>query len=178
MRQLVILPITAMLIGCSHPANEAMVPSPVTAKLVPVARCAHEMILDAILRDVVTNPDLQDERNFYGMPYEKHIALVSNPGYGVPWPESYRPQMDGFTVHRVREDAEGREDQPRMLGVRIDKMNLEQRDCGLYNSPIEVTILNGGGTRDGIVGGGCSVYYSPRSEGERWTVTSFGTLDP
>jgi hypothetical protein len=65
-----------------------------------------------------------------------------------------------------------------MLGVRIDKMNLEQKDSGLYNAPIEITILNGGGTRDGIVQGGCSVYYMPKREGDHWIVKCSGALDP
>lgn len=57
-------------------------------------------------------------------------------------------------------------------------MNLKQKDVGLFKAPIEITILNGGGTKDGIIMGGCSVYYVPNREGDHWTVKYSGSLDP
>jgi hypothetical protein len=138
------------------------------------------LILDAILKDVVSNPTLKHEREFYGIRGDKQIALVTNSHYGIPWPKTYQPRLDGFTVRRVRGDAEDEksDEKPRMLGVRIDKMNLKQKDAGLFNAPIEITILNGGGTKDGIIMGGCSLYYIPKGEGDHWTVEYSGSLEP
>jgi hypothetical protein len=150
------------------------------AKPAPVAPTVLELILDAVLRDVMSNPDLKDERESYGVPGDKHVGLVSNPEYGVLWPKNYSPRLEGFTFHRVREDEvdEASDEKPKMLGVRIDKLDLQQRQSGLMNTPIKITILNGGGTKDGIIQGGCSVYYIPKQKGDSWVVEFSGALDP
>jgi hypothetical protein len=136
------------------------------------------LILDQVLHDVLTNAELNGTREFYGTPGDRQVALVSNPGYGMPWPDSYVPAVSGYTVHRV---IEGNRDdhEPPMLGVRIDNFEPGQKESGIFYAPIEVTVLNAGGLRDGaIVTGGCSVLYTPVREKGGWTVELSGAWDP
>jgi hypothetical protein len=178
MLSLAVITIAAMNIGCQKSGGAVSEPVPGRVdKSRERARSVQELILDAVLNDLVSNPDLKDDREFYGVPGDKRIALVTNPQYGIPWPETYKPCLDGFTVLHIRRDAKDndRAKKPRMLGVRINKMDLQQRQGGIWDAPVEITILNAGGTKDGIIMGGCSVYYVPKLEGGRWTVEYAGS---
>jgi len=65
-----------------------------------------------------------------------------------------------------------------VLGIRIDKFDLTQRQRGLHNVPIVVTLFNAGGSSNGGVIGGCNVFYVPKRVGKRWKVECEGYLDP
>jgi hypothetical protein len=107
------------------------------------------------------------------------VALVSNAKFGVPWPENYRPVVpEGYRVSRAAEGADAGQDQPRMLGIRIDKLDLGQKEAGLFREPIEVTVMNAGGTQNGDIIGGCSVYYIPVKRERGWVVESTRLQDP
>lgn len=139
-----------------------------------------EQILDAILRDVLTNPELKDSLDFYGTAGDKQLALVSDSGYGVPWPADHKPKISSFHFSRSDETRESDETQPRMLGVRIDKYyNEDSEHSELFWTPIAVSIFNAGGTQNGQVIGGCGVYYTPRRTREgKWIVECEGLRDP
>ena len=70
------------------------------------------------------------------------------------------------------------ENQNRVLGIRLDKVDLKQMQAGLFDAPIRVCLFNAGGSANGGVIGGCSVYYEPKRVGKRWTVSYQGLLDP
>jgi hypothetical protein len=142
-------------------------------------------ILDAILLDVLTNPSIADTRKFYGTPGSKQVALVSDTAYGVPWPENYHPSVDQFTFCRVSERECSKLElllktfdapdimwdlvnTPRLLGVRIDKYDLAHKQVGLFEMPVQVTIMNAGGSKNGAVAGGCTLYYTPERQGDNW----------
>ena len=160
MRHLMTAAVLVCMFGCAPEA-----PPPAEAP-----RSDKELILDAILDDVLNNPDFKDIRDSYRTPGDRQIALVSNPEYGVPWPEGYRPTIAEYTVVRVSEGELSGEDKPGLLGVRIDKFDLQHKRSGLFNTPIVITILNAGGSRDGAEFGGCSIFYNPKREGNKWTV--------
>jgi hypothetical protein len=144
-----------------------------------VLKSERELAPDAVLQDVLTSAFLKEVRETFGTPGDPQMALVSNPDNGIPWPEGYQPAMpDGYHVHRVAEGRVGGEDGPRLLGIRIDKLDLDQKESGLFREPVVVTLLNAGGTKDEVVIGGCSVYYSPRREGDRWVVECTRLCDP
>jgi hypothetical protein len=170
--RLLVLPLVAgLLAGCgqsSQTPRDVPQSGPLPA---PAARSDKELVLDAILRDVLESDFLKDVRASYGSPGDRRVALVSNASHGIPWPEDYRPVApEGYEVRRVAEGAAGAKDQPRMLGIRIDKLEVGQREAGLFREPIEVTVMNAGGRKKGDIVGGCSVYYVPARKGNGWAV--------
>ena len=178
MRNFVLACIVVAFLGCGkHDGTTA--PPPASAPMHDLLKKTDaELILDQVLNDVLTNPRLADSREFYGTPSDQQIALVTSSHYGVAWPESYVPAVEGYSVHRVFEGTAAA-NQPPMLGVRIDKLNLEQKESGIFDAPIEITLLNAGGPRNGaIIAGGCSVRYAPKREEGGWVVEYSGALDP
>ncbi len=140
-------------------------------------------VYDAILLDVLTNHTFGHSREFYGTPGDKRFALVTGEDYGIPWPDSYAPSVDGYVVSRVLEGAEIDDNSPRLLGIRLDKFNLEESPTAdepqLLGGRIAVTLLNAGGSGGGATPiGGCTVYYDAKRDGDKWTIMCQGALDP
>jgi hypothetical protein len=127
-------------------------------------------ILQAIVTDVLTDPDLKSTREFYGTAREKTLALVDEGDVG--WPKEFRPETHGYKLVEVRRDPFV--NQRRVLGIRIDKFDLAQKKAYLMNSPIHICIFNAGGSANGSVIGGCSVFYVPKRVGKHWTVECTG----
>ena len=65
-----------------------------------------------------------------------------------------------------------------MLGIRLDKFDLKKKKSHPLGGPIEICLFNAGGNANGGVIGGCSIYYWPRRDGQRWTVDFLGERDP
>jgi len=126
-----------------------------------------------VVNDVVTNPSLEDTRRFYGAPGGRTIALVN--GSSAAWPKGWQPHIPGLDVVFRSETSplsaflsdyvpggwqlNGylRSIRPRLLGVRLDKLNLDAtRD---FDDQIAVCVFNvGGDGREPSVIGGCIVY--------------------
>ncbi len=134
-----------------------------------------QQLLQAIVEDVLTNPELKDTRAFYGTPEDKQFALVD--GATVAWPEWFEPSAPGYKIHR---DGSRRLCffERRLLGISLHKFSLKEKKAGPENAPIEVVVSNAGGSANGAVIGGCTVSYAPRREGNRWVVEFHGAIDP
>jgi hypothetical protein len=131
-------------------------------------------VLQAVVTDVLTNPALKDTREFYGTAQDRTFTLVDQEELG--WPEGFRPETPGF--RQVQWPPDPFVVRRRVLGIRLDKFDLGQQQEGLFNTPIEVCLCNAGGDANGPVIGCCSVYYSLKRVGERWTVQCCQILDP
>jgi hypothetical protein len=143
-----------------------------------ISRAEQIQICDAVLNDLLNNPDLQDSRDFYGTTGDKQVALVSYSRSDCNWPSFYRPAIPGYIVLRINDGA-GRDDsKPRTLGFRLDKFNPWQKTTGIFDAPVCVTIMNAGGSSNGGVVGGCNVFYGLERNSGRWTVQYQGALDP
>jgi hypothetical protein len=87
------------------------------------------------------------------------------------WPKQFHPATHGYTV--VRPDPFIH--QRRVLGIRIDKFDLKQKQWAAeHDGPIGVSLLNAGGGINGPVMGACRVYYAPKRVGNRWMVELIG----
>jgi hypothetical protein len=130
-------------------------------------------ILQGIIKDVLTNPGLKDTRDFYGTTGDKMFALVDEGKFG--WPKEFKPDAPGFklVVPSRNPFVNGR----RVLGIRIDKFDLEAKPK-LFDTPVEVCVFNAGGSANGGVIGGCTIYYIPKRVGKRWKVEYSALLDP
>lgn len=140
-------------------------------------------ILDQIVSIVLTLPDLKDSREFYGTPEDTRCALVSNEHHGIPWPEWYTPKMEGVEFAQADEGSEVEPSNRRLLGIRIDKLSLEDKTgkdtFTLLTGPVQVTLLNAGGDPDGsMVIGGAMVYFRIEWEDGKPKLVYAGLLDP
>ena len=166
--------LAAIATGCSTPGGFSSEPQNWPLELTQ----QNQAILDAVVRDILVNPAHKSSRDFYGTPENSDLALVSNDNYGVPWPTAYRPDISGYKFSRIAEGRQSGSRRRRLLGLRIDKFNLEQKTGDIFDYPIEVTILNAGGDPDGVIHiGGCTVYYMPRATNGTWTVEYRGAFD-
>ena len=130
-------------------------------------------ILQALLTDILTNPEIKSTREFYGTEKDTTVALED---VKSAWPKEFKPAVHGYKLVEVNRDPFV--NQRRILGIRLDKFDLKQKKAELFNSPIEVCLFNAGGSANGAVFGGCSVYYSPKRIGQRWAVELLGVNDP
>jgi len=134
-------------------------------------------ILQAVLSDVLTNKDLAHSREFYGTDADKTI-LLSNTG-SWEWPAGFRPELHGFKLVTSRPGPFApRAKRNRVLGVRLDRFEPDAKTKGILEGPIEICLFNAGGTANGAVIGGCSVYYAPKRVGNKWAVNFLGAEDP
>jgi hypothetical protein len=158
------------LSGCVDSDHDGQPGEMAHPETTPLARSEEEQILDAVLQDILTNPRFKDDREFYGTPGDKRVALVSDDDYGVPWPKQYRPTLTGYTFCRVsaiRTDP----DDVRVLGVRLDKYFGEGvAPVFPMSPPVAVCLFNAGGRKNGDAGGGCHYYYTPKKVADGWTV--------
>lgn len=169
MRSSFLLCVLAALAGCGGPEGTPKAAPPPARD--PDPRPDRAQVLDAIIRDVLVGDFLKGVRADYGTPGGREAALVSNPGHGIPWPEGYRPAApEGYRLRRVTEGRWGGQGSPRMLGIRIDRLDLDANEAGLFRESIEVTVMDAGGTMSGGFIGGCSVYYVPVRKGGVWGV--------
>jgi hypothetical protein len=150
-------------------------------------------ILQQVVLDLISNPNLQSPREFYGPARLKVIALQSDSP--VTWPKNWRPNAPGCEIH-FQSAADPllsfiywnipwgveicgfiRQKTPRILGVRLDVLCLDLRDKPPHR--IEVCLFNigGNGGEDTVVGG-CCVYYDLKYEKGKWLIDFAGSLDP
>ena len=138
-------------------------------------------IFDALLEHVLTDPNLESFRKFYGTPGDRKFALVSDKGYGISWPDWYVPSVDNFESVQIDEGSAAGPERPRRLGTRLEKFNLDHKSehFALIDGQIEVTIFNAGGSGGELPPiGGCSVYFDAKRTANKWAVECKGALDP
>jgi hypothetical protein len=128
-------------------------------------------LLQAIITDVLTNPDFKHMREFYGTAKDKTFTLVDTE---VGWPKKLCPETHGYKLVEVPQDPFV--NPRRILGIRLNKFDLKQKKADLGDAPIEISLINAGGSANGAVIGGCQVYYEPKRVNIRWTVECVGVF--
>jgi len=170
--------LAGLLAGCGRPSVAPTAAPKSASEPAPAVRSDKEQVLDAIVRHVLESDFLKDLRADYGTPGDKRVALVANTDNGVPWPKDYQPAaLKGYEVLRVAEIG-GAADQPRMLGIRIDKLDLSQKETELFREPIVISVMNAGGRKNGDTSLGCSVYYIPARKADGWLVEATRLYHP
>lgn len=185
---LFVLSVTVLLVSCS---TESVVTQSVPSE--PDQRGSQvsekdsdykHAVLDQILDFVTKSPELESTRESYGDRLEKRIALVNSRDYGVAWPSDYRPKLPGIEVVFANEGIPVLPLDRQLLGVRIDKLYLKQSDrledqIGLHLSPIDITLMNAGGSYDDEVTviGGAHVYFVLNWKSLPPTIVFSGVID-
>jgi hypothetical protein len=131
-------------------------------------------IMQAVVRDTLTNPKLARIRNFYGTPGEKTVVLESGEGKG--WPPSFAPQTFGYKIVKSKPEPFSR--RPRVLRLRLSRLDMGLLESGLSDEPIEVQFYNAGGGGIGAVSGGTLLSYSLRRVEQKWVVRLSNINDP
>ncbi|HEY2414878.1 MAG TPA: hypothetical protein VGI40_21715 [Pirellulaceae bacterium] len=143
-----------------------------------LSRAEQIQICNAVLNDLLNNPELTDSRDFYGTLGDKQFALVSYLESGCRWPSWFEPSFSGYKCHRFDENSVVNHSDPRMLGFRLDKFRPLEKIDGLFDGQIIVTITNAGGSGNGGVIGGCNFYFAAERRDGRWGIKFHGALDP
>jgi hypothetical protein len=131
-------------------------------------------ILQAVLTDVLISPKLKNTRDVYGTPKDRTLALV--PGEKLAWPKEFNPGTHGLRL--VTTPADPFDHPRRILGIRLDRFDLDPKKLDAQKASIEITILNAGGGANGNVIGACCITYVPRRVGHRWVVERLDVFDP
>jgi hypothetical protein len=128
-------------------------------------------ILRSVVKDALTNPDLEYLRESFGTPKDKTFTLIDGDKLG--WPKKFHPDRPGFKLVEVKLDPFV--DQNRVLGIRLDRFDLKQKDGPHVDEPIMVCLFNAGGHANGHgADNGGFVYYKPKRVGHHWTVQFCG----
>jgi hypothetical protein len=152
-----------------------------------------KQLLQEVILDLLTNPNLKSAREFYGTPGDKALALQTDSP--VAWPKGWHPKIPGYDI-RFQSEKNWLLDfvywhapygveiysyihrrMPRLLGVSLDTRNLDPGRK--YDDQICVTLFNiGGYGGESPVIGGCIVYYNLKREKGKWVVQYAGSFDP
>jgi hypothetical protein len=176
------------LFGAAEPPQRA-VRTNVTCEAAPDAN----EVLQQVVLDLLTNPELQSSREFYGTTGDKRIALLIDsrvawpkgwlpkvPGYGICFRSAENPSLDLIYWHApwgVEIYSLIHQRTPRLLGVGLNTLHLDPRLP--YDDQICVCLFNiGGDGGETPVIGGCIVHYTLKRERGKWLVTYAGSLDP
>jgi hypothetical protein len=179
----------AVVLAAGCQADDPMATDPAADRGVPgSADPDDQAILDAALKDLLTNPDLADSRAFYG---SGGARVLYDPDM---FPPGYVPAVPGFQFEARAQGAEVPHEAPRQLTVQLrwfrgrpmyppadDQLGSNQalRDRHKGWPGVALCMFNGGGSGGGPIPiGGCHVYYDVRAEGGRWVVTYKGAEDP
>lgn len=117
-------------------------------------------IRDALQQSVahaLTSPNLADTRDFYGTHGDSEVILVNDGP--IKWPDDLKPEVAGFRLRFASQFEPDGQCKDRILGIRLDKLDLLAPSDGFMDGNITLSLINAGGTRNGAVIGGCSVYY-------------------
>jgi hypothetical protein len=145
----------------SKEVEEAIPPSPEP----PLTDDVKE-ILQLVITDVLTNPQLKDMRALYGTAKDRTLAFKA--GSKWSWPKELNPGTSGFQI--VTGPGDPFERQRRVLGLRLDAFAFTGKRESPTEAEIEIALVNAGGSDNGGVIGVCRLSYVARRVGKRWSV--------
>jgi hypothetical protein len=177
LRWIICLPLC--FLGNSENREKALPKTP-AAKERP-ARSARDLVLDAVIRDALTNPHLKGYRDWYGTPGKNTIGLDKNSD--VPWPAGYVPTVAGYTFRYLDPDKNRGRKTLRRLGISLRHFSFPQpaqppKDDLYFGSPIVICLFNLGGEKNGVTSAGTEVRYSIERVNRGWRVEAEGPFRP
>jgi hypothetical protein len=125
--------------------------------------------LPALLKDILTNPALKTTRAFYGSPDDTRFALVG--GERWTWPPAAEPlAVPGHPLTPAVRKGK------RLLGVRIDDFQWSGKDQS--ELAITVSLLNAGGTENGLAPGVGRLRYLAKTKDKKPVVELLDSVEP
>lgn len=148
----------------------------------PVVDGKASQILSTVVRHVLCDEKNSSARDFYGTKGDTIVILVDG---DVRWSAGFAPKVEGFKF--LLEQSQGTrfsDKLDRRLAIRLDHCDLDgpqkaKGELGIFGekSPIQITIMNGGGQQNGAVIGGQSTWYSITKKNGKWGAEFVGLLD-
>ncbi len=125
-----------------------------------------KQILQAVIESVLTDPEIKDFRDFYGVPGDNKFALVS--GRHFDWPKKFRPAIAGMIQEQSTDSNRCPGFRPRLMGIRIDGLDLKALKAGAKEVDVGIAVENvGGAFPNGVIGGG-RVSFVAHRDGTQW----------
>jgi hypothetical protein len=158
--------IFAFLVGCDRPP-----PAVPVAKSAIVRHGDLQAPFNLAVQDVLTNPELQESRDFYGTSGDSQAILrVWTPDKLVA------PSVPGWNLKLVDDYPPNDPELHRVLGVRLDKIEDDPNDP--FAKSIELVLDCAMGSKNGGVIGGARIFYKAQRQNDNWTVQCLGVADP
>ena len=131
-------------------------------------------ILTQILRDVLTNPQLEVVRREYSERGVKRFALANNSHKNLPWPKDFKPRLHGYECTYLDADEnKDAENTPPLLAVRLEKYDPTAVGARVpFEGNVEICLFNAGGYKgkDKVSVGGTRVFYLAKRIESGWAV--------
>lgn len=148
----------------------------------PVVDGKSSQILSTMVRHVLCDEKNSSARDFYGTKGDMTVILMDG---AAQWPAGFVPKVEGFKFLLGQpQDTLFSDKHDRRLAIRLDRCDLggpekAKSEFGVLgeNSPIQITIMNGGGQQNGAVIGGQSTWYSITKKDGKWRSDFVGLLD-
>ncbi len=141
----------------------------------PLTAAEIKGILQQCLQQILTEADFKSTREFYGTPGSTDIVLVNDSK--LPWPADFNPKVKGFNLRfaqSISVDLDGN----RVLGIRLEKLDVAAPNSGLFDGNITLVLSNVGGTKNGAVIGGSLTFFSIHRQGDTYVAKYSGSFDP
>lgn len=132
-------------------------------------------VLQQCINKVLLDPAYQGSREFYGTAGQETVYLVD--GQNHKWPKDFNPTVKGFRVRLGHPDVGG-QNENRMLGLRLQKIDLSAPSINPLDGNFVVSFENVGGYRNGVVIGGQSIHYCVSKQNGRFVVKLGIRIDP
>lgn len=139
-------------------------------------------ILTSVVRHVLCDEKNSSARDFYGTKADKIVILDDGT---ARWPAGFVPKVEGFKFLLGQPKGTLFSDKhDRRLAIRLDRCDLAapqkaETELGILGEkcPIQITIINGGGQKNGAVIGGQSTWYTITNKNGEWGAKFVGLLD-
>ena len=174
--------LTLLSCGCapdpatSPAANDAPIAEADTTPPQAIFESDEQLVADAVLRCILTSPEIQVVLDDYGTPGSKKLCLR---GSGARWPSDEYRATAGYEVHfgRWREMEAANEE--RVLGLDLESLTVKKTDEWPFaTAEARVTIQNAGGTKNGGIIGGCNASFKVTKTDEGWVAEIVELFDP
>ena len=86
-------------------------------------------------------------------------------------------RLNGYDLRFDKTDS-ALSDSNRILGIRLDKLDVTAPSTGFMDGNITLTLSNVGGTNNGAVIGGCLTYFTVHRQGDTYVAKYSGSFDP
>jgi hypothetical protein len=131
-----------------------------------------EVVLEAVIRDALTNPSLESVRLDCAPPDDRRFALVDGHDSRYPrWPAGLRPVVPG-RIYTSPPVLSSRDQAPPLLGLRLDHCDLAQKGINPFRGNVWICMFNAGGWKghEHLPWNGISIYYIARRGPTGWVV--------
>lgn len=138
-------------------------------------------VLEAVLRNLLTDNEKKEFVEGYGVKGAKEYALGHNPK--LPWPTVFAPCIPGYQIRHLPIEEDGLDpEKPALACIWLEEFKFDPRrekwDKPGEGGSIRLLVNTTRGWKDGGAIGGCTIWYDYRINAGNWEVRFAGAFDP